>query len=87
MYGPTAATRPRVLGAGWGEGGPLALFSWKASFQRLFIYIEKLISEAEKDILKSNFYILFHTNLSLFLEEKTSNLNKKSLMELLSMWS
>lgn len=29
MYGPTAATRPRVPGAGWGEGGPLALFSYK----------------------------------------------------------
>lgn len=48
MYGPTAATRPRVLGAGWGEGGPLVLFSCKASLQWLFIYIKKIISEAEK---------------------------------------
>lgn len=35
MYGPTAATRPRVPVAGWGEGGPLALFSYKDSREQI----------------------------------------------------
>ena len=31
MYGPTAATRPTVPGAGWGDGGPLVRLSCRVT--------------------------------------------------------
>lgn len=42
MYGPTAATRPRVPGAGWGEGGPLARLSCKREKREAFPMLNML---------------------------------------------